>query len=48
MEIAERQAEKDSITLIETYRKEEKHIYRAIDKLRQEQQERIDFNKPED
>ena len=34
MEIAERKAEKDSINLIEKYRKEEKHIYRAIDKLR--------------
>ena len=34
MEVAERKAEKDSITLIEAYRKEEKHIYRGIDKQR--------------
>ena len=45
MRLAERKAEKDSIALIELYKKEEKKVYREIEKQRQEQmQEKINFN----
>lgn len=36
MTLAERNAEKDSISKIEAYKKEEKHMFREINKLRTE------------
>ena len=45
MEVAERHAEKKSITLIEAYKKDEKVVYREIEKKKAEQtHERINFD----
>ena len=49
MKQAERKAEKESISLIELYKKEEKRVFRALEKQqRDDSQNKIDFGKPED
>ena len=49
MKLAERKAEKDSIQLIELYKKEEKKVFRGLEKQqREDSQNKIDFGRPED
>ena len=49
MKQAERKAEKESISLIELYKKEEKRVFRALEKQqRDDSQNKIDFGKPEE
>ena len=43
MSEAEREAEKQSISQIELYKKEEKKVFREIEKLKADQTDKIDF-----